>query len=184
MCAALEEKGVSAGPKHFFANDQETWRTGVATYGNEQAFRENQLRAFEGCFVKGGCTSVMTCFNRIGPVWVGHASSVQNTILRDEWGFVGFTITDAAGANSYMHTVQGLMNGTDLYCLMTGTAKDNRIKEINKAITAEDDGNIVLQLTEIAHRLYYTYAHTNLMNGLASAAGLTPCMEQMLFCGR
>lgn len=169
MCAALEAKGVSAGPKHFFANDQETWRTGVATYGNEQAFRENQLRAFEGCFVKGGCTSVMTCFNRIGPVWVGHCSSVQDTILRDEWGFVGFTITDAAGANSYMHTVQGLMNGTDLYCLMTGTAKDNRIKEINKAITSEDDGNIVLQLKEIAHRLYYTYAHTNLMNGLASA---------------
>ena len=33
--AEMERMGVSAGPKHFFANDQETWRTGVATYGNE-----------------------------------------------------------------------------------------------------------------------------------------------------
>ncbi|MBR4250431.1 MAG: glycoside hydrolase family 3 C-terminal domain-containing protein, partial [Verrucomicrobia bacterium] len=168
QCAAMEAKGVSAGPKHFFANDQETWRTGVATYSNEQAFREIQLRAFEGAFVKGGASSTMTCFNRIGPVWVGHASSVQNTILRGEWGFTGFTITDASGANSYMHTVQGILNGTDLYNAMTGTAKENRMKDINKAINANDDGNIVLALKEIAHRVYYTYAHTHLMNGLSS----------------
>lgn len=167
-CAAMEAKGVSAGPKHFFANDQETWRTGVATYGNEQAFRENQLRAFEGAFVKGGATSVMTCFNRVGPVWVGQSVNVQINILRGEWGFDGIIITDASGSNSYMHTVQSLMNGTNFHCYMTGTAKDNRIADINKAINANDDGNIILQLKEIAHRVYYTYAHTNLMNGLSS----------------
>ncbi len=184
-CAAMEEKGVSAGPKHFFANDQETWRTGVATYSNEQAFREIQLRAFEGAFVKGGATSVMTCFNRIGPVWVGHFANVQNQILRNEWGFTGFVITDAAGSNSYMHTVQGLVNGTDMYCYMTGTAKDNRIKEINKAVNAEDDGYLVNQLKNIAHNIYYTYAHTNLMNGLTSAYDIVPVtpMWQYLLLG-
>ena len=173
-CAELEKKGVSAGPKHFFANDQETWRTGVATYSNEQAFREIQLRAFEGAFTKGNASSVMTSFNRIGPVWVGHYANVQENILRGEWGFRGYTITDAAGSNSYMHTVQGLMNGTDMYCYMTGTAKDNRIKEVNKAINAEDDGNLVLQLKHIAHNIYYTYAHTNMMNGLSSVYDIVP----------
>lgn len=182
-CAALEAKGVSAGPKHFFANDQETWRTGVATYGNEQAFREIQLRAFEGAFVKGGASSTMTCFNRVGPVWVGHYTNVQQNILRGEWGFLGIIITDASGSNSYMHTVQSLMNGTDLHCLMTGTAKENRIKDINTAITANDDGNIILQLKEIAHRVYYTYAHTNLMNGLSSlyeSVSVTPVWEYIV----
>ena len=111
-CAALEAKGVSAGPKHFFANDQETWRTGVSTFANEQGLREIQLRAFEGAFTKGGATSVMTSFNRIGPVWIGHFSKVQDNILRGEWGFTGFVITDAAGTNSYMHTLQALANGT------------------------------------------------------------------------
>ncbi len=169
QCAELEKMGVSAGPKHFFANDQETWRTGVATYGNEQGFREIQLRAFEGAFTKGGATSVMTAFNRVGPIWVGHYGEVQNGILRDEWGFVGMVITDAAGINSYMHSVETLMNGTELFCYTSGAAGEKRTKEINRVIRETDDGNIVLQLKEIAHRIYFTYAHTNLMNGLSSA---------------
>ena len=180
-CAAMEEMGVSAGPKHFFANDQETWRTGVATFGNEQGFREIQLRAFEGSFVKGGCTSVMTCFNRIGPTWIGHSSDIQYDLLRGEWGFVGMIITDAAGANSYMHTVEAIMNGNDLFCYMTGAAKENRIKEVNKQITATDDGNIILALQEIAHRVYYTYTHTNLMNGLSSAYDVVPVTPAWIY---
>lgn len=150
---AMEEMGVSVGPKHFFANDQETWRTGVSTYGNEQGFREIQLRAFEGCFTKGGCTSVMTSFNRIGPIWVGHYNDVQDGILRDEWGFIGIVITDAAGVNSYMHSVAALMGGTDMFCYTSGVASANRTKEINEAIRKNDDGNIVQHLKEINHRI-------------------------------
>ncbi len=165
----MESKGVSVGPKHFFANDQESWRTGVSTYGNEQGFREIQLRAFEGHFTKGGATSVMTSFNRIGPVWVGHYTEVQDDILRGEWGFIGMVITDAAGVNSYMHTVGAIMGGTDMFCYTEGVAAEGRTKEINTAIRTTDDGNIVEHLKEINHRIYYTYAHTNVMNGLSSA---------------
>ena len=164
----MEALGVSVGPKHFFANDQETWRTGVSTYGNEQGFREIQLRAFEGCFTQGGATSVMTGFNRIGPIWVGHYSGVQDGILRGEWGFIGIVITDAAGVNSYMHTVGAIMNGTDMFCYTSGVAADGRTNDINAAIRDNDDGYIIEHLKEINHRIYYTYAHTNLMNGLSS----------------
>ena len=163
----MEAMGVSVGPKHFFANDQETWRTGVSTYGNEQGFREIQLRAFEGIFTKGGATSVMTAFNRIGPIWVGHYSEVQDNILRGEWGFIGFIITDAAGINSYMHTVGAIMGGTDMFCFTSGPSGVQRTNDINTAIRVNDDGAIVEQLKEIAHRIYYTYAHTHLMNGLS-----------------
>lgn len=183
--AEMERMGVSAGPKHFFANDQETWRTGVATYANEQALREIPLRAFEGAFVKGGATSTMTCFNRIGPTWIGHHSGVQTEILRNEWGFVGFTITDASGANSYMHTVEAIMHDTDLFNAMTGDARTDRIRDINRAISENDDGNIILQLKEIAHRVYYTYAHTNLMNGLSTAydvVPVTPWWQILIIC--
>ena len=138
----MEAMGVSVGPKHFFANDQETWRTGVSTYGNEQGFREIQLRAFEGCFTQG--------------------------ILRGEWGFIGIVITDAAGVNSYMHTVGAIMNGTDMFCYTSGVAADGRTSDINAAIRDNDDGYIIEHLKEINHRIYYTYAHTNLMNGLSS----------------
>lgn len=181
--AQLEAKGVSVGPKHFFANDQETWRTGVSTFGNEQGFREIQLRAFEGCFTKGGASSVMTAFNRVGLTWVGHSSDIQDGILRGEWGFQGFVITDAAGVNSYMHSVEALMNGTDMFCYTSGAAGDARIKEINAAIRDTDDGNIVEHLKEINHRIYYTYAHTHLMNGLASAydiVSVTPWWQPVI----
>lgn len=165
----MEAKGVSVGPKHFFANDQETWRTGVSTFGNEQGFREIQLRAFEGAFTKGGATSVMTGFNRVGLTWIGHWGNVQNNILRGEWGFIGMIITDAAGVNSYMHTVDTVMNGTDMFCYTNGLASTRRTKDFNDAIRNTDDGNIILQLKEVSHRIFYTYAHTNLMNGLSSA---------------
>lgn len=181
--AVMESKGISVGPKHFFANDQETWRTGVSTFGNEQAFREIQLRAFEGAFTKGGATSVMTAFNRVGLTWVGHSSPIQNGILRDEWGFVGIVITDAAGVNSYMHSVDTLMNGTDMFCYTSGAAGDSRIRDISNAIRETDDGNIVKQLKEINHRIFYTYAHTNLMNGLASAydvVSVTPWWQPVI----
>ncbi|MBR1813046.1 MAG: glycoside hydrolase family 3 C-terminal domain-containing protein [Lachnospiraceae bacterium] len=180
-CAALEAKGVSAGPKHFFANDQETWRTGVATYSNEQAFREIQLRAFEGAFTVGGATSVMSSFNRVGPIWIGHYKNIQDNILRGEWGFTGFIITDAAGSNSYMHTVQALASGTDMWCYTSGTAAENRTRETNKAVTTDDDGNVVQILKEIAHRVYYTYAHTNMMNGLSSLYNVVPVTPTWIY---
>ena len=179
----MEAMGVSVGPKHFFANDQETWRTGVSTYGNEQGFREIQLRAFEGLFTEGGATSVMTSFNRIGPIWVGHYSEVQDDILRGEWGFVGIVITDAAGVNSYMHSVGAIMNGTDMFCYTSDAAADMRTADINAGIRDNDDGNIVEHLKEINHRIYYTYAHTNLMNGLSSmydVVSVTPWWQPVI----
>ena len=179
----MEAKGVSAAPKHFFANDQETHRVGVATFGNEQAFREIQLRAFEGAFVKGGASSTMTCFNRIGLTWIGHFSGVQEDLLRGEWGFVGIITTDASGLNSYMHSVDTLMNGTDIFNATRGAAGDQRTREINAAIYDNDDGAIVEQLKEIAHRIYYTYAHTNLMNGLSSdydVVSVTPWWQPVI----
>lgn len=184
--AEMEAKGVSVGPKHFFANDQETWRTGVSTFGNEQGFREIQLRAFEGAFTKGGASSVMTCFNRVGLTWIGHSSDIQDGILRGEWGFQGFVITDAAGVNSYMHSVDALMNGTDMFCYTSGAAGDSRIKKINAAIRENDDGSIVEQLKEINHRIFYTYAHSHLMNGLASAydiVSVTPWWQPVILGG-
>mgnify|MGYP002796718764 CR=1 FL=1 len=125
----------------------------------------------------------MTAFNRVGLTWGGHSSDIQDGILRGEWGFQGFVITDAAGVNSYMHSGEALMNGTDMFCYTSGAAGDARIKEINAAIRDTDDGNIVEHLKEINHRIYYTYAHTHLMNGLASAydiVSVTPWWQPVI----
>ena len=169
----MEKRGVSVGPKHFFANDQETWRTGVATYGNEQGFREIQLRAFEGAFVKGRCTSVMTAFNRLGPVYAGAHKGTMIDLLRGEWGFLGINITDAAGSNTYIHSIESIVYGTDMFCY---TSSGVRSPEIVAAIKKNDDGYLLQCIKDANRRIWYTYAHTNLMNGLSSDFDVVPIM--------
>lgn len=179
-CREMEAKGTSAGPKHFFANDQETHRLGVATFGTEQAFREIQLRAFEGAYTKGGATTVMTAFNRVGLTYVGHSDAINNQILRGEWGFIGLNITDAAGQNSYIHTIDSLAYGTDMFCYTGGNL---RIVEFEKWIKDHNDGFLLNKVKEVNKNIYFTYAHTNLMNGLSSdfdVVSITPVWQTAL----
>ena len=99
-----EKYGVYAYIKHFALNDQETNRTGMlCTWSNEQAIREIYLKPFEIAVKEGGAKAVMSSFNYIGTQWAGGTYPLQTTVLRDEWGFRGFVLTDYFG-------VYGLMN--------------------------------------------------------------------------
>ena len=94
---------------------------------------------------------------------------------------VGRIGAGGVGLLTLIHTVQALANGTDMWCYTSGTAADNRTKETNKAVTSDDDGNVVLILKEIAHRVYYTYSHTNLMNGLSSVYNIVPVTPSWIY---
>ena len=161
---AMQAKGVAAAIKHFVLNDMETNRQGVSTFLNEQALREIYLKAFEGAFVKGGATSTMTAYNRIGLTYVGHSSALLKDLLRGEWGFKGATISDAA-FSSYMHAVEGVVAGTDFWCLQM---RGGRGPALQDAISSNDDGYLFGMLRESQHGLYYMYANSNLINGLST----------------
>lgn len=105
--------------KHFAVNECETNRTGVHTYLTEQSLRENYLRAFEIVVKVGGTQGIMTSFNRLGSTWTGGNHALVTTILRDEWGFNGTTVTDYYAGSNYMPLKQGLYAGQDL--LLTGS---------------------------------------------------------------
>ena len=105
---AMQAKGLSAAMKHFALNDQETNRNGVCIFSNEQAIREIYLKAFEGGFTKGGATSTMTSYSRVGLTYVGHNAELLRNVLRGEWGFTGATISDCA-MHPYQHTLDGLV---------------------------------------------------------------------------
>ena len=82
-----------------------------------------------------------------------------------------------------MHSVGAIMNGTDMFCYTSDAAADMRTADINAGIRDNDDGNIVEHLKEINHRIYYTYAHTNLMNGLSSmydVVSVTPWWQPVI----
>ena len=114
---SVQKKGVYVNLKHFALNDQETHRDakGIATWVDEQAMRENYLRAFEIAVKEADPHGLMTSFNRIGKIWAGASYNLCTKVLREEWGFVGSIICDyKTEASSYMDSKQMLYAGGDL----------------------------------------------------------------------
>ncbi|NLL77050.1 MAG: beta-glucosidase [Clostridiales bacterium] len=109
-----EKYGVYAYIKHFALNDQETNRTNMLlTWSNEQAIREIYLRPFEIAVKQGGAKAVMSAFNYIGTQPAGACNALLNTVLRDEWGFKGFVLTDYYGVYGYQDADRMIRNGND-----------------------------------------------------------------------
>lgn len=109
-----EKEGVYAYIKHFALNDQETNRCNqLCTWFNEQSAREIYLKPFEICVKEGGAKAVMTAFNFYGTEPAQASSAVLNNILRDEWGFEGFALTDYYGVYGYQDADRMIRNGND-----------------------------------------------------------------------
>ena len=113
----LRSKGVITYVKHFALNDQETNRYGAAIFANEQAIREIFTKGFKGAIVEGKSNALMVAMNRVGARWCGANKGMMTTLLRDEWGFEGFSITDQASvpAMFYQDMISGLWAGTDMW---------------------------------------------------------------------
>ena len=107
------EQGVSAYIKHFALYEMNAKM--VCVWANEQAIREIYLKPFEISVKVGDAHAVMVSWSFIGIKWSGENSSLLNTVLRDEWGFQGFTLTDFFRNNGhgFMNADAGLANGVD-----------------------------------------------------------------------
>ena len=162
IVAGVQSNGVVAGPKHFAFNDQETDRYGYAVYVNEQAAREHSLRGFEGAVAVAKAKNIMTALNRIGTDWIGVSTAVQNDLLRDEWGFLGYTITDNA-LEPYM-CGRSIALGTDKLMLLPG---NNRSAELNKDALLKD-ATLFAGVREAVHRILYTFVNSKAMNGVST----------------
>lgn len=102
--SGAKSKGVYSFMKHFALNDQETKRTEMlCTWTNEQAMREIYLKPFEMSVKEGGAQAVMSSFNYIGNTYAGADSALLQTVLRGEWGFKGFVLTDYFGGYGYQN---------------------------------------------------------------------------------
>lgn len=94
IVAGVQSQGVSACPKHFAANNQETSRTVNDSRVSERALREIYLRGFEILVRDAPPQNLMTSYNRINGVWGHYHYDLVTTVLRGEWGFDGNVITD------------------------------------------------------------------------------------------
>ena len=193
------ELGMYSMIKHFAFNDQENHRgdggidRSAATWVGEQAAREIYLRPFEFCMhapdveltyytvddsgtytlnttTIRAAQGMMTAFNRHGATWAGGSYPLIQQLVRDEWGFDGFIITDSANAGSPAFDQSQMIHaGADAYL---------RSNE-NTYVFDPTNSAEYHYAREAAHHLLYTTANCRAMNGAVPGSIYVPGMQPL-----
>ena len=147
-----QSKGVAAVVTGF-VTDSSTFDENrvVYTWMNEQALRELYLRPFEIAVKEGNAHGIMSAAAHIGYQWCGACGELLQEILRTEWGFDGFVISDTAD-HRFMRAGLACRNGNDLM-LETGRLASER--QIRRAYR-NDPAGITESLRDCAHHYCYT----------------------------
>ncbi len=163
------KKGCIMVAKHLAANEQEVNRYGVGTFMTEQTFREEYLRAFEGITVYGGMKGVMASYNRVGLISAAAEYDLMTGVLREEWGFDGYAITDLYSITEGLYVGKEMvMAGTDI---MLGTGYDNeKGTYVQTSLNVENikkDAKLLTAVRESCHRMMYAFVNSNGVNGVS-----------------
>jgi len=111
MTQAIQAHGVLATPKHFVANEQETQRQTMNTVVDQRTLHELYLLPFEMVVKDGQAASLMCSYPRVNGTFSCENSYILKTVLRDQWGFKGFVMSDRGATQS---TVPSIKGGLDL----------------------------------------------------------------------
>jgi beta-glucosidase len=173
-----QSKGAIVTIKHFALNDQETNRMGVNIFANEQSIREIYLKAFEAAVTEADAHGVMASMNRIGNTWTGGHVGLMTNVLRNEWGYEGFVITDQASyaVFAYEDLREGLAAGTSIWL--------NSDTELWKLSDADMNNTVISNMQRAAKDVVFAISRSNAMNGLSAGAKIvqiTPWWKYALY---
>ncbi len=96
----VQSRGVATTPKHFVANDSEFERNTIDSQVDERTLRELYLVPFEYAVAEGGTWGIMSAYNRLNGTFCSENEWLLTQVLREEWGFDGFVISDWFAARS------------------------------------------------------------------------------------
>lgn len=135
LIKGVQSKHVGTSMKHFLANNQETRRMSVTAEVDERTLREIYLAAFEGAVIKQKPWTVMCSYNKINGVYAAENKKYLTDVLRGEWGFDGYVMSDwgavndrvadlKAGLDLEMPASQGLNDKLIVQAVLDGTLKE------------------------------------------------------------
>lgn len=122
----IQENGVAACPKHFAVNSQELRRMAMDSVVDERTLREIYLTGFEIAVKEGKPRSIMSSYNKVNGTYANENAHLLKEILRDDWGFDGFVVTDWGADNDH---ALGVKNGSNL--VMPAPGPDTAIGLVN-----------------------------------------------------
>ena len=168
-----QKNGLVTCLKHFAFNDTEANRSGIAPFMSEQRARELDLRAFQLAIENGTALSVMTAFNRVGSTFSGAHKGLITGILREEWDFKGFVLTDMVNPAYMANPRDSFYAGTD--GMLTASSANNINSNINGwgEFTVEglaEDMDMQQKIQDAVHRALYIFINSNVTNGSARTA--------------
>jgi len=125
----IQSQKVGTSIKHFLANNQEHRRMTSDSLVDERTLREIYLASFETAVKEAKPWTVMCSYNKINGTYAAENHRFLTEILRDEWGFDGFVMSDWGAVNN---RVEGVKAGMDLEMPSSGGANDRKIVEAIK----------------------------------------------------
>ena len=150
----IQSKGPAACPKHFAVNSQELRRMAMDSVVDERTLREIYLTGFEIAVQEGYAQALMSSYNMVNGTYANENYHLLTEILRNEWGFDGYVVTDWGGDNE--HT-EGVRNGSNLVMPAPGAGcaiglvedvKAGKISEKELDIRVKEFLKVVFERTE------------------------------------
>ncbi len=137
----VQSKDVGTSMKHYAANNQEYKRMSCSSNLSERTFREIYLAAFETAVKEAQPKTIMCSYNKINGTYASENHHLLTEILRDEWGFEGYVMTDWGAVAD---RVKGIAAGLDLEMPGSGGFNDAKI------VAAVKDGSLDERLLDEA----------------------------------
>jgi len=132
----VQSQGVGTSIKHFVCNDSEFQRYVLSSDVGERALREIYLLPFEAAVKEAEPWTVMSAYNRINGIFASSHHELLTEVLKGEWGFQGFVVSDWGAS---LHTVENANGGLDLE--MPGPARtmgDKLLQAVHSGEVAEE----------------------------------------------
>lgn len=151
----VQKQGVGTSLKHFAANNQEHRRMSIDAIIDERTLREIYLTSFEEAVKDAQPWTVMSAYNKVNGEFCSENSQLLTNILKDEWGFEGFVVTDWGAINERSRCLEA---GLDLEMPSSGGVGDKKIVDaVNSGEISEE--MLDKSVERILKKVFYAVDH-------------------------